>query len=197
MTRLEGKVAIVTGAASGIGEATAQLFAENGAAVVVADIDDDRGSKVADGIGGTFHHADMGDPAAVRGLIDATADAHGRIDVLHNNAGMFQEPTPITQIEDDFFERVIDVNLRSIFVAVKQVAAVMARNGGGSVINTASMAGLTGFAGGTAYGTSKAALVRIPHDAPPIDVASPTSLGQPRPEAILLPLTPAGERSAR
>ena len=92
MGKLQDKITIVTGAASGIGQACAELFAEEGAKVVVADIQNEPGQKIADALDGMYLHVDVSDPAAVEGMIQSTVDRYGRIDILMNNAGIESDP---------------------------------------------------------------------------------------------------------
>ena len=165
MAKLQGKVAIVTGAASGIGRATALLFAQEGAKVVAADLDEG-GQDVAraiEGAGGhaTFVKTDVSDPEDVRRMIDTAVRTYGRLDVLFNNAGIEGEQAPTADCTVENWDRVIAVNLRSVFLGTKFAIPEMLKGGGGSIINTASVAGLVGFPGLPAYCASKGGVVQV------------------------------------
>jgi NAD(P)-dependent dehydrogenase (short-subunit alcohol dehydrogenase family) len=162
--RVAGKVAIVTGAASGIGRATARLFAEEGAAVVLADVAADAGEQAAAEIcraGGTalFQATDVADPAAVRQLVDRAVSAYGHLDVVFNNAAIMPLGTILTT-SLEAWDRVMAVNLRSVFL-LSQVAARAMLNGAlpgdviGSIVNTASPTALLGYPNQLAYATAK------------------------------------------
>jgi NAD(P)-dependent dehydrogenase (short-subunit alcohol dehydrogenase family) len=167
MGRLEGKVAIVTGAASGIGEATAILFAEEGASVVAVDRDESKGAQLVQRIrdqGGQamFVPADVSDPEQVQAMIGAAVDSYGRLDVVFNNAGIEGEMNvPTADCTLDNWHRVIEVNLTGVFLGMKYAIPEMLKTGGGSIINTASVAGLVGFAGVPAYCASKGGVIQL------------------------------------
>jgi 3-oxoacyl-[acyl-carrier protein] reductase len=142
--RLENKVALVTGGASGIGEETANLFARENAKVVIADIDNTKGEEVAKKIkeeGGhcIFFAADVSKAKDVKGMIDITIDHFGKLDILFNNAGISMPWTDLEEIGEDLWDKVISVNLKSMFLAAKYAVPIMKRQGGGVMINTASM----------------------------------------------------------
>ena len=165
MTRLQGKVAIVTGAASGIGEAVARRFADDGAQVIAADVQDARGQALVAslGDGASYRHCDVSREADVRDLVAHAADVFGRVDVLVNNAGSPGPSGPIEGVDVDAFDAAIGVLLRSVFLGLKHAAPVMKRQGSGSIISTASVAGLrTGF-GPHAYSAAKAAVIHLTH----------------------------------
>ena len=155
MRQLTGKVAIVTGGASGIGAATARALAREGARVVVTDIQD--GSGVATEVGGAFHAHDVSEEAAWQRVIAATLAAHGRLDILINNAGVFAGAT----IEDttlELWNRVLAVNLTGVMLGCKHgIGAMKANPGGpsGSIVNVSSITGFIGLASGAAYTASK------------------------------------------
>ncbi len=129
MGRLEGKVAIVTGGASGIGEASVRLFAAEGARVVAADVEDERGRRIAERFGGNviYQHTDVSSEDDVRDTIKATLDAWGRLDVMFNNAGIVGAVGPIEGVNVEDFDRTIKVNLRGVFLGIKHAAPVMRR----------------------------------------------------------------------
>ena len=166
MGRLEGKVAIVTGGAGGIGAATARAIAREGGSVAVVDIDVARADEVARVIGDAGGvamsvGADLSDETAVTATIEATVGRFGRVDVLHNNAALTESAflardTEVTELALDVWERAMAVNLRSQMLMCKHVVPEMVRGGGGSIINMSSGASLKGDRTRTAYGVSKA-----------------------------------------
>jgi meso-butanediol dehydrogenase / (S,S)-butanediol dehydrogenase / diacetyl reductase len=158
--RSPGRVTIVTGAASGIGAATARAFAEEGSRVVVVDVNRDAGAAVAGEIGGRFECVDVGDAAAVERLMATIADAEGRIDVLVSNA-FSTIVGPIESLDVDGWRRTLDVTLTASFTALRAAAPVMSARGGGAVINVASISGLGGDRGLAAYNAAKAAVVNF------------------------------------
>src|SRR5690349_5334661 len=166
MGRVEGKIALVTGGAAGIGRATARTLAREGASVVVADIDLDRAKVVAEETGGEALHFDATDAASIEALVAAVVDRHGRIDVIHNNAALVGPDAWFTDgsVVDtslEMWDRAFATNVRSIFVMCKHALPHMVRNGGGSILNMASVGGLRGSPALTAYGTTKAAVVGL------------------------------------
>ncbi|XP_051153033.1 borneol dehydrogenase, mitochondrial-like [Andrographis paniculata] len=163
--RLEGKVALITGAASGIGEATARLFSEHGAKVVIADIQDDLGQKVANDLGSSsaiFVHCDVTIESDVKNAVDTAVSKFGRLDIMHNNAGVAGEPKrSILESTQSDFENVIKVNLVGYFLGTKHAARVMIPNRSGCVIMTASVAGVVAASGPHAYTSSKFGIVGL------------------------------------
>jgi NAD(P)-dependent dehydrogenase (short-subunit alcohol dehydrogenase family) len=165
--KLAGKVVIVTGAASGIGEATAMLFADEGASVIVADVDELRGQQVAGairrrGARALFARADVSNPDDVQAMVRVAIETYGRLDVIFNNAGIEGEMNkPTADCSLDNWHRVIEVNLTGVFLGMKYAIPEMLKNGGGSIINNASVAGLVGFAGSPAYCASKGGVVQL------------------------------------
>lgn len=160
--RLSGKHALITGGGRGIGLATAKAFAREGAAVAVADLDEGRAREAAgaiEGVGGRALavQADVGDPASVAAMVDAVVTAFGRIDVLSNNAGIGGN-TPFLETTLEEWERILRVNLTGAFLVAQAVARLMAKNGGGKIINIASLSGQRGGDGRAAYGAAKAGL---------------------------------------
>ena len=145
--RLDGKVAIVTGAARGQGAAEANLFAAEGATVVLTDVLSTEGQATAEACGGTFHHHDVSNEEAWQRVVDETVAAHGRIDVLVNNAGIFHRAKLVDHSLDDF-RRILDINTIGVFLGMKAVAPTMIEQGSGSIVNISSIAGLVGITGG-------------------------------------------------
>ncbi len=162
MGRLDNKVAIVTGAGSGIGKASAALFASEGATVIVADVTGAE-ERAASEIGGSAIavHADVSEASDVRALVETARSRLGRLDVLFNNAGIEGEQAATADCSEENFDRVIGVNLRGVFLGLKFGIPAMLANGGGSIINMASVAGLVGFAGLPAYCASKGGVIQL------------------------------------
>jgi NAD(P)-dependent dehydrogenase (short-subunit alcohol dehydrogenase family) len=150
MDRLVGKVAIVTGAASGIGKATVELFRSEGATVVGADA-----------VEGADVVSDAGSEAAVRELVEKTVQQHGGLDIFFANAGISGGFASIAEQTEADWAEILRVNLIGPFLAIKYAAPVMAKRGGGSIICTASVAGLRSGAGGAAYSASKAGVINL------------------------------------
>jgi NAD(P)-dependent dehydrogenase (short-subunit alcohol dehydrogenase family) len=145
--RLEGKVAVITGAASGIGREAARRFAEEGASVCVADHADEPGDEIASKINGLYVHADVTDPDDVQRMYREAADRFGGIDVLFNNAGISPpDDDSILETEMGAWNRVQNVNLKSIYLCCKYGIPYLLERGGGSVINTASFVAVMGAA---------------------------------------------------
>ncbi len=164
--RLKGKTAIVSGAASGFGEGIARLFAAEGCNVVVSDINDDGSADVASSItdqGGnaTAHHCDVTSGADWKDIVSATLERFGGLDILVNNAGMPQVNQPLLDVDEDTFDKIFDVNVKSIYHATLHAVPVMREAGGGSIINTASTAALRPRPGLTWYNSSKGAVVTL------------------------------------
>jgi NAD(P)-dependent dehydrogenase (short-subunit alcohol dehydrogenase family) len=147
MGRLDGKVAIITGAASGIGRASARRFSAEGAKVVVADLAEDEGAALASEIGGTYVHCDVADEASVVSLFAETVATHGGVDVLFNNAGISPpEDDSILTTDLEAWRRVQDVNLTSVYLCCRFGIPHLLERGGGSIINTASFVAVLGSA---------------------------------------------------
>jgi NAD(P)-dependent dehydrogenase (short-subunit alcohol dehydrogenase family) len=162
MPALDGKVAIVTGAGSGIGRATALRFAAEGARVFAADVTGaEAETAAAIGANGVAVHTDVADPAQVAAMIDAARTRFGRLDVLFNNAGIEGAQGATADCTLENFDRVIAVNLRGVFLGMKYALPAMLASGGGSIINNASVAGLVGFAGVPAYCASKGGVIQL------------------------------------
>jgi NAD(P)-dependent dehydrogenase (short-subunit alcohol dehydrogenase family) len=161
--RLDGKVAVITGAASGIGRETARRFAEEGANVVVADLAEEPGRQAADEVGGIYVRADVTDPDDVRGMYREAAERLGGVDVLFNNAGISPpDDDSILETEMEAWERVQNVNLKSVYLCCKHGIPHLLERGGGSVINTASFVAVMGAATSQiSYTASKGGVLAI------------------------------------
>ncbi len=166
MGKLDGKVAIITGAGSGIGCETATLFAKEGARVAVVD----RVADLAEATATVIRNhdgeaiavqADVTSAADVARMVDCASERWGRVDILHNNAGISMNPTNIEDIADDFFEQMFAVNVRSVFLGAKGVVPHMKRQGGGVILNTGSASGIRPRPGASAYSASKGAVIAL------------------------------------
>jgi len=145
--RLEGRVAVITGAGSGIGLATARRFAAEGAKVVCVDLDEESGAKAANEVGGLFIQADVTDEDAVRAMYQTAVDTYGSLDITFNNAGISPpDDDSILVTGLDAWKRVQDVNLTSVYLCCKYAIPHMQRQGKGSIINTASFVAVMGAA---------------------------------------------------
>ncbi|KAG9451090.1 hypothetical protein H6P81_011055 [Aristolochia fimbriata] len=168
-TRLMGKVAVITGGASGIGECTARLFCRNGAKVVIADIQDEPGRSLCRDLGperATYVRCDVTDESHVRSAVDAAVARHGRLDIMFNNAGILDDPKPrIVDNEKADFDRVIAVNLTGVFLGTKHAARVMIPNRSGSIVNTGSTGAVVAASGTHAYTCAKHAVVGLTKNA--------------------------------
>ena len=157
---LSGRVCVVTGGAQGIGEACIRRFAREGALVVVADIDDARGAALAGELGAMYVHCDVGDKAQVDALVAQTMAAHGRIDVLVNNAGIFRAADFLEVTEADF-DAVLRINLKGSFLMGQAVAREMAKVGRGSIVNLSSVNGMLAIPTIASYNVSKGGINQL------------------------------------
>jgi meso-butanediol dehydrogenase/(S,S)-butanediol dehydrogenase/diacetyl reductase len=160
MARFDRRVVIVTGGASGIGEATARAFAAEGARVVIADIDRERGQTVAREIDARFEPTDVGDEAEIARLLEGTAQSLGRIDVLVSNA-FATAVGPIEKLTLEGWRLTQAVTLEAVFTGLRAVAPLMRQQGGGAVVNVASISGLGGDRGLAAYNAAKGAVINL------------------------------------
>ncbi len=166
MANMEGKVAIVTGASSGIGLHTARLFAENGASVVLADLDETAGKEAVqaiEGAGGSalFVKTNVSESAQVKELVDKTVERFGRLDYAVNNAGIGGESVPTAEITEEGWDRVIGVNLTGVWLCMKHEIEAMLENEGGAIVNVASILGKVCFANAAAYVSAKHGVVGL------------------------------------
>lgn len=162
--RLDGKVAIVTGGASGIGEGTVQLFAEEGARVVVADIQDERGQALVESIGGdtSYVRANVAVEAEVRGMVEHAVERFGRLDAIFNNAGYAGVMEPIMEVGEAAYDETMDVLVKGVFFGIKHAARAMQAQGeGGAIVSTASVAGISAGNGPSVYSLAKGAVVHL------------------------------------
>ena len=163
MSRLANKVALITGGASGIGEGTVRLFAREGASVVIADIQDDQGARLAAELGArvAYVHTDVSREADVQNAVAETVKRFGRLDCIFNNAGFGGVGGRVEAIDIAGFDQTIGVLLRGVLLGMKHAAPVMKRQGAGSIISTASVAGLTAGFGPHVYSAAKAAVIQL------------------------------------
>ncbi|MFJ6265888.1 3-oxoacyl-ACP reductase FabG [Lysinibacillus xylanilyticus] len=158
--RLNNKVAIITGAANGIGYAAAERFIEEGAFVVIADFNEEAGVSAAEQLGdkALFVQVNVADRESVKKLVATVIEREGRIDILINNAGITRDAM-LTKMTEDQFQQVLDVNLTGVFHCTQEVIPHMVAAGGGKIINTSSVSGVYGNVGQTNYAATKAAIV--------------------------------------
>ncbi|UPW81377.1 3-oxoacyl-ACP reductase FabG [Lysinibacillus sp. Ag94] len=158
--RLNNKVAIITGAANGIGYAAAERFIEEGAFVVIADFNEEAGASAAQQLGdqALFVQVNVADRESVKKLVTTVIEHTGRVDILVNNAGITRDAM-LTKMTEDQFQQVLDVNLTGVFQCTQEVIPHMIAAGGGKIINTSSVSGVYGNVGQTNYAATKAAIV--------------------------------------
>lgn len=163
---LDGAATAITGAGSGMGAATARLFADRGADVAVIDVDEAAAEQTAASVrdrGGDAITvtADVSDPTAVQSFVEETVEAFGGIDVLHNNAGIPQQSTPVEEVAESTWDQVLAVNLKSAFLGAKYAVPHMKDQGEGVILNTASTAGIRPRTGLSAYAASKGGMITL------------------------------------
>ena len=166
MNDFQGKVAIVTGGTSGIGRAAAIAFARRGARVVVAGRRTAEGEETvrllrAEGGEGLFVATDVAQAAQVKNLIGRTLERFGRLDFAFNNAGIEQQPTPFLDQNEEDYDRVMDINVKGVWLSMKYEIPAMLKSGGGSIVNTSSALGVIAFAGVEVYVASKHAVIGL------------------------------------
>ncbi len=161
--RLKGKVATITGGASGIGEECARLFVKEGAQVVIADVQDEKGRAVQQSIGSSafFVHCDVTEDGSVANAVDTALDKFGQLDIMFNNAGIVGVSGPIMTTPSTEWKNTIDVLLNGVFYGMKHAARVMVPRESGSIISTVSTAGVVGGLGPHAYTAAKHAIVGL------------------------------------
>jgi NAD(P)-dependent dehydrogenase (short-subunit alcohol dehydrogenase family) len=166
MGRLENKVAVITGAASGMGRATAIRFAGEGAAVVIADLNQQGGEATVrdckeQGGRAVFHKTNVESEAEIKAAIDRAVGEFGRLDITYNNAGIAGALGPLEQVTEENWDRTFAVLLRAVFFGIKHSVPHMRKSGGGSIISTASIAGILGQAGPLVYSVAKAGVIHL------------------------------------
>ncbi|MEO6398229.1 MAG: glucose 1-dehydrogenase [Tepidiformaceae bacterium] len=163
MTGLEGKVAVITGGASGIGEGTVRLFVEQGARVVIADIQDERGQQLAEELGpeAAYQRTDVSQESEVQAAVQLALSKWGQLDCMFNNAGFGGVSGPIELTDMDAYDQTMAVLLRGVFLGIKHAAAVMKVQGSGSIVSTASVAGMQAGFGPHAYSAAKAGVIHL------------------------------------
>ena len=162
MGKLDEKIAVVTGGGSGIGAATARLFAAEGARVIIADIDEKGGTAVARELGdrGVFHRTDVSDPPQVEAMVKFAVDRFGWLDALHNNA-FYTTSGVVAETSIEGWQKTIAVTLSGVFYGMHFALPQMVRQGGGTIVNTASISGLGGDYGMCAYNAAKGGVVNL------------------------------------
>jgi NAD(P)-dependent dehydrogenase (short-subunit alcohol dehydrogenase family) len=161
--KLDGKVAVITGGASGIGAATVELFVNEGAKVLIADIQDEKGEELAGKLGdnGLFLHTDVSVESEIKAAVKKTVKLYGRLDCIFNNAGYGGVSGSIDSISVEGFDRTMGVLLKGVFLGIKHAVPVMKVQDSGSIINTASVAGLRTGYGHHIYSSAKAAVIHL------------------------------------
>ena len=164
--RLSDKVALITGSGSGIGRASALLFSREGAKVVVADLDDEGGRRTVSEItqqGGSafFVHADVTNASDAENMIKTAVDQYGKLDILFNNAGLGTPFSPFEETQEDYWDKIMEVNVKGPFLGCKYAIPVMKKQGQGVIITTASISGIRPRPGLVLYSTSKAAAITL------------------------------------
>ena len=163
---MKNKTVIITGAASGIGKAAAQLFASAGANVVISDIHTLEGEKLAEEIGiaggkASFFKTDVSVASEMEALIDFAVTTYGKLDIAVNNAGISGEQNPIADMSIEGWQKIIAVNLNSLFYGMKYQIGAMLKSGGGSIVNISSILGTVGFAGSAGYSAAKHGVIGL------------------------------------
>lgn len=163
---MKNKTVIITGSASGIGKAAAELYAKHGANVVISDIQEQEGkdateSIIAAGGSASFFKTDVSKPEEMKALVDFAVKTYGQLDIAVNNAGIGGEINPIVDMSIEGWEKVISINLSSLFYGMKYQIAAMLKTGGGSIVNIASILGAVGFAGSAGYSAAKHGVIGL------------------------------------
>jgi NAD(P)-dependent dehydrogenase (short-subunit alcohol dehydrogenase family) len=189
--RYAGKVTFVTGAASGIGRATALAFAQAGASVVIADVADEENAQTASLIEASGCRAlalrcDVTRSEDVKAALDQAIDTFGRLDYAFNNAGVEQPVKALADITEQEWNRIVDISLRGVFVCMKHEIPLMQGRGGGAIVNTSSGAGVKGFKGQAAYAAAKHGVIGLTKSAA-LDYAHATSASTPSAPASSTP----------
>lgn len=159
---LEGKVALITGAASGIGRATSLIFADEGAQLVLADVDDVGGEETASAVGEALYvHCDVADPGQVDAAVDAAVERFGRLDCAFNNAGIGGASAPLADYDLESWHRVLAINLTGVFLCMRSELREMLAQRAGAIVNAASVAGVMGYPKLAAYNAAKHGVIGL------------------------------------
>lgn len=163
---MKGKTVIITGSASGIGKAAAELFAKQGANIIISDIQEAEGKAATESIiaaGGkaSFFKTDVSKPEDMKALVSFAVKTYGKLDVAVNNAGIGGELNPIVEMSIEGWQKVISINLNSLFYGMKYQIAAMLKSGGGSIVNISSILGAVGFAGSAGYSAAKHGVIGL------------------------------------
>jgi NAD(P)-dependent dehydrogenase (short-subunit alcohol dehydrogenase family) len=163
MGRLDGKVAVITGGASGMGEAATRLFVREGARVVIGDLQKDKAGALAAGLEGraVARTVDVSKAADVKALVDTAVTQFGRLDIMFNNAGIGGGELLIHETPEDVFDQIVAVDLKGVWLGIKYAVQVMMKAGSGSIVNTASVSALLGMKYQGAYGAAKGGVVQL------------------------------------
>ena len=162
--RIADRVAIVTGGGSGIGKATVEVFAQEGAKVIIGDLPESAGEEVARSISGTFVATDVSDPKQVERLVGTAVDKFGRLDIMYNNAGV-GVTSPLLEHSDELYLKTLRVDLDGVFWGLRYAGKVMVAQKRGAIVNTASVAGIRGSIGLSAYNAAKHGVVGLTRSA--------------------------------
>lgn len=161
MGKLDQKTAIITGGASGIGEGAVRLFASEGANVIIADVQDERGAALAAEVGAVFQHTDVSNEADIEAVVKLAVAQFGKLDVMFNNAGVPGTVNSILDVDVSEFDLLVAIMLRGVFLGIKHAGRAMKANQTGSIINTASVAGIEASHAGHVYTTCKHGVIGL------------------------------------
>ena len=163
MGRLDGKVAVITGGASGMGEAASRLFVREGASIVIGDVQERKAAALAAGLGrnAVARLADVSRASDVEALVDTAVSTFGRLDVMFNNAGIGGGEGLIHETSEALFDRIVAVDLKAVWLGIKYAVPAMLKAGAGSIVNTASVSALMGMRYQGAYGAAKGGVVQL------------------------------------